>query len=58
MIKGIQTYNFEGSNFDSRRGSKADVSQATTDNSYASLKTVIDYIHTGKPFYLLCWFCL
>ena len=42
-----------GSNFDPRRGSRVDVSQAKTDNSYVSLNIVIDYIHTDKPFYLL-----
>ena len=47
-----------GSNFDSRRGSRVDVSQAKTQSSYVSLKTVIDYIHTDNPFYLLCWFHL
>ena len=37
-------------NFDSRRGSRADVSQAKIDNSYVILKIVIDYIHTDNPF--------
>ena len=40
----------EGSNFDSRRGSRTDVSQAKTDKSYVSFNTVIDYIHTNKRF--------
>ena len=44
----------KGWNFVQEGALELDVCQAKTDNSYVSLKTIIDYIHTDRPFYLLC----
>ena len=47
-----------GWNFLQEEGLVLDVLQAKTHDSYVSLKTDIDFIHTDKPLYLSCWFCL